>query len=349
MSDLPKEVKCVVWDLDNTIWDGVLSEDTEVTLKPGIPEILKTLDERGILHSVASRNNFDDAMKKLEQLMIAHYFLFPQINWSAKSSSIGKIRKDLNIGIDTFVFVDDDAFEREEVSSVHPEVMVVDSRDYRQLLDYPRLNPRFITKDSNRRRLMYVEEQQRRAEEESFEGPTEKFLAQLNMVLSIREAREEDLQRAEELTVRTNQLNATGRTYNYDELFEFMGSENHLLLIAELADKFGSYGKIGLALIEKTASIWYLRLLLMSCRVQSRGVGSVLMAHIMKECQAAGALLHADFKQTERNRMMYITYKFSNFVEIANDGKGNIEFSNDLTHIQPFPPYIDVQIGGGCE
>lgn len=349
MSSSTNEVKCVVWDLDNTIWDGVLLEDHTVTLKPGILEILETLDDRGILHSVASRNNYEDAIEKLAELGIAHYFLFPQINWNAKSSSVGKIQKDLNISIDTFIFVDDDAFEREEVSSVHPEVMVIDARDYRSLLGHPRLNPKFITRDSKRRRLMYLEEQKRRTEEESFKGPAEQFLAKLEMVLSIHEACEADLQRAEELTVRTNQLNATGRTYSYDELFEFMRSQNHLLLVAELIDKFGSYGKIGLALIEKTAATWHLRLLLMSCRVQSRGVGSVLMTHIMNECKAAGALLHADFKQTNRNRMMYITYKFSNFVESANDGKGNIEFSNDLTQIQPFPPYIEVRIGDGGE
>lgn len=349
MSGSLKEAKCVVWDLDNTIWDGVLLEDKDVTLKPGIVEILETLDDRGILHSVASRNNYDDAMEKLSELGISHYFLFPQINWNAKSSSIAHIQKSLNIGIDTFVFVDDDAFEREEVASVHPEVMVVDSRDYLSLVDHPRLNPRFITKDSKRRRLMYLEEQKRRTEEESFKGPEEQFLAQLQMVLSIHEAREDDLQRAEELTVRTNQLNATGRTYSYDELAKFMRSKNHLLLIAELVDKFGSYGKIGLALVEKNADIWHLRLLLMSCRVQSRGVGSVLMSHIMNECKAAGASLHADFKQTDRNRMMYITYKFSNFVEVSNDGAGNIEFSNDLSRIQPFPPYIDVRIGNRGE
>jgi len=207
-----------------------------------------------------------------------------------------------------------------------------------------RLNPRFITKDSQRRRLMYQDDIKRKKEEEEFQGPPEVFMASLNMRFVIHDAVEEDLKRAEELTVRTNQLNATGRTYDYDELNEFRVSDKYKLLICELTDKYGSYGKIGLALVELTEEYWHLRLLLMSCRVMSRGVGTVLMSHIMQECKKDGKKLLADFKHTKRNRMMYVSYKFSNFKEISSDAEGNITFENDLSMIQPFPPYIDVKI-----
>ncbi|HEX9063065.1 MAG TPA: HAD-IIIC family phosphatase, partial [Clostridia bacterium] len=118
-----KKVKCVVWDLDNTIWEGILSEDREVRLKPGIKGIIETLDDRGILQSIASKNDYDDAMKKLREFGLEEYFLYPQISWNSKAESVRKIAESINIGIDTLAFVDDQITEREEVSFSHPEVL----------------------------------------------------------------------------------------------------------------------------------------------------------------------------------------------------------------------------------
>ncbi|WII39464.1 HAD-IIIC family phosphatase [Paenibacillus thiaminolyticus] len=339
-----KEVKCVVWDLDHTMWDGILLESGEVALKPRIREILAELDSRGILHSIASRNDAEHAMSKLREFGVESYFLYPEINWNAKSASIEKICGNLNIGKDTILFIDDQPFERDEVQSVHPEVACIDAADYGKLLEHPRLNPRFITEDSKRRRAMYIEDMQRKQEEEEFTGPQDAFLKSLGMRFVISEAREEDLKRAEELTVRTNQLNATGYTYSYEELDRIRQSPDYMLLVCELTDKYGSYGKIGLALIELKENCWHLKLLLMSCRVMSRGVGTVMLTHIMQQAKMEGKTLLADFKQTDRNKMMYVTYRFANFVEVSNDGQGNILFKNELNQIQPFPPYIEVKV-----
>jgi len=339
-----KEIKCVVWDLDETLWHGVLTEDTGVELKPGIVEILETLDKRGILHSIASKNNFDDAMARLKAFNIDHLFLYPEINWGPKSESIDRIQKNLNFAIDTFLFIDDQPFERDEVRSVHEQVLTVDALDYEELTDLACCNPRFITEDSNRRRKMYMDDISRKVEEESFNGPSEAFLASLDMEFVISEAKEEDLKRAEELTVRTNQLNATGKTYDYDELNHFRASEDHLLLVCELTDRYGSYGKIGLALIEKSDSTWHLKLLLMSCRVMARGVGTVLMSYILQAAKKAGVRFLADFKKTDRNRMMYVSYKFANFTEVETGEDGFIVFENDLSVIQKFPPYITIEV-----
>lgn len=339
-----KEIKCVVWDLDNTLWGGVLTESDQVTIKPGIVEIIKTLDSRGILHSIASKNNHEDAMRKVKELGLEEYFLYPEINWNAKSTSIGKIQQNLNIGMDTILFIDDQPFEREEVQSVHSDLLCMDAADYEGLITHPQLNPKYITEDSKRRRLMYLEDMARKQEEDTFEGPKEEFLATLQMHFVISEAREEDLQRAEELTVRTNQLNATGRTFGYDELNAFRQSPHHQLLVCELTDKYGSYGKIGLALVEMQEDHWHLQLLLMSCRVMSRGVGTVLMSYILSEAKQANVRFLADFVPTDRNRMMYITYKFANFKEVETHEDGSVVMENDLTNIQPFPPYIEVVV-----
>lgn len=336
------ETKCVVWDLDGTIWDGVLPEEDAVQLKSGIKEIIQKLDSRGILHSIASKNNFDDAMRKLQEFGLNDYFLYPEISWNAKSVSIKNIHENLNIQMNAIMLVDDDPMERDEVNSEYPEVICIDASEYNTLLSHPSLNPRFITEDSARRRLMYLADVKRKQDASEYQGPKKEFLASLNMQLTISEAKEEDLRRAEELTVRTHQLNTTGRTYSYDELKMFVTSEGHLLLVCEMKDRYGAYGKVGLALIEITEDYFYLRLFLTSCRVMSLGVGTVILSYIIKEAKKAGRKLKADFINTGRNRMMYVTYMFANFRKVESNDSGSIVFENDLSVIQEFPSYIDV-------
>lgn len=339
-----KEVKCVVWDLDNTIWDGTILEDEQVELKSGIKKVIQELDSRGILHSIASKNDYYTAMAKLKQFDLCDYFLYPEIHWGAKSGSIQRIRDNLNFGIDAFLFVDDQGFERDEVKSIHKTIQCADAADYLKLLEWPNLKPRFITTDSAKRREMYATDRMRKQIQDDFRGPEEDFLAALEMEFKIESAKENDLQRAEELTVRTNQLNATGVTYDYDELKAFLDSDKHQLLICELTDRYGTYGKIGLALIEMNEKSWHLKLMLMSCRVISRGVGSVLLSYIMKSAKTAGKELFADFRKTGKNKMMHVTYKFSNFQTVADKGDGITLYKNDLTQIQEYPSYINLRI-----
>ncbi len=335
-------VKCVVWDLDNTLWDGVLLEDPHVELKPEVVEVVRTLDERGILHSIASRNDHALAMETIRRFGLAEYFLHPQINWNPKSASIQGIAKNLCLALDTFAFVDDQPFKRAEVLFAHPKVLCIDAADISGISAMPRMHPRFVTEESKARRLLYLSDERRQEAEREFTGTNEDFLACLNMEFSISKVGDQDLVRAEELTVRTHQLNTTGYTYSYEELDELRHSPDHLLLIAGLDDNFGSYGKIGLALVELGPEVWTIKLLLMSCRVISRGVGAVLLTHIMKLAKAAGVKLRAEFVSNDRNRMMYITYKFAGFREIESEGKA-VVLESDLSRVQEFPAYIRVR------
>jgi FkbH-like protein len=338
-----QSIKCVVWDLDNTVWDGILLEDTEVTLRPHVVHLLKTLDERGILHSIASRNDHGTAMAKLRDFGIEEYFLYPQINWNSKASSVAQIAEDINIGLDTIAFIDDQPFEREEVAFTHGKVLCIDSAELDDLLDRPELNPRFITQDSKVRRRMYMADIRRNREEAEFVGPTEEFLSTLGMIFTIAPARGEDLKRAEELTVRTHQLNTTGYTYSYEELDAFSSSPRHKLLISSLEDRHGTYGKIGLTLIECDPDVWTVKLLLMSCRVMSKGVGMIMIHHVLRMAKEAGVKLRAEFLSTDRNRQMLITYRFAGFKEVAKSGDVAI-MENDFSAIQPPPPYVDLRV-----
>ena len=338
-----QSIKCVVWDLDNTLWEGILLEDDNVIVRDGVVETIQELDRRGILNSIASRNDYDTAVQKVEALGLSEYFLYPEINWNSKSDSLGAIAKSLNIGLNTFAFVDDQPFERQEVSFVYPEVLCIDAADVHDLLDIPRMMPRFITPESALRRRMYQSDIHRNKIEDEFTGPNEEFLATLDMVFKIKPAEESDLQRAEELTMRTHQLNTTGYTYSYDELNELRQSDDHMLLVTSLDDKYGTYGTIGLALIELGEEAWTIKLLLMSCRVMSRGVGTIMMSYIMSRAKKAGARLRSHFISNNRNRMMLVTYRLGGFKEIEKDGDLVI-LENDLQQIQPFPDYVQVQV-----
>lgn len=335
-------VKCLVWDLDNTLWQGTLLEDPSVEIDPAAVTVVRELDRRGILSSIASRNEESLALAKLREHGLDEYFLYPQINWNAKDVSVKAVADALNIGIDTIAFVDDQPFDREEVAFSLPEVRCYSTDELGTLLDLPDFNPPFVTPESAKRRSMYLADAARSQEEAGFSGPKEEFLASLGMRFTISAAGEDDLQRAEELTVRTNQLNTTGRTYSYDELKAFSESPSHLLLVAELEDKHGTYGKIGLALVEKGAQAWTLKLLLMSCRVMSRGVGTVMLNHVMRSAQAAGARLVAELLPNDRNRMMLITLRLGGFAEVGRDD--DLILLESKGAAPPPPDYLDLVI-----
>lgn len=335
------KVKCVVWDLDNTIWNGTLLEDDKVILNPEAKKVIMELDKRGILQSISSKNNYDDAKKKLEEIGMWDYFIYPEINWNAKSESIKAIAKSINISIDTLAFVDDQDFELDEVRYSCPEVLCIKADQINEMLDMEPLKPKFITEDSKIRRLLYQSDIKRNSDEQEFVGTKEEFLSKLNMVMSIRPAVEEDLKRVEELTVRTHQLNSTGYIYSYDELKSFIDNPQYELLVMQLDDIYGTYGKIGIVLIEKQEEYWELKLLLMSCRVMSKGVGTVALNYVVNMARKNGVKLYAQFVQSDRNRIMYVSYKFNGFSE-KEKHDSLIILEADLSYERKIPDYVKV-------
>ncbi|MGB8452853.1 MAG: HAD-IIIC family phosphatase [Anaerocolumna sp.] len=315
-----QKIKLIIWDLDNTIWNGTLTEDNVTELNDKVKDTILEMDKRGILMSIASKNNFKQAWEKIEEFQLTEYFIYPAINWNPKSSNIKDIIKSVNIGIDTVAFVDDQAFERDEVRSELSEILCIDGKDIPRIIDMPEFMPNFITDDSKLRRQMYQSDIKRNKDEDEYIGPKEEFLASLNMELTLKHAEVTDLQRAEELTVRTHQLNSTGYTYSYDELKNFVGSDSHKLLIGGLIDKYGTYGKIALVLLTCTGEKWILDLLLTSCRVMSRGIGTVILNLIIEQAMKSGADLYAEFVPTDKNRIMLVTYKLAGFIEAGKDG-----------------------------
>ncbi len=317
MSD--KKIKCVIFDLDNTLWDGTLSEGDEVKLKDGVRDMLDALDRRGILMSIASKNNFDDCEKKLREFEIFDYFLVPQISWNPKSEAVSEISTLLNLSTKEFAFVDDRENERDEVKFAHPDISIYDESVIPALLTFDEFSPRFITEDSALRRRLYQNDLKRQKDEKEFHGTSEEFLRTLNMKLTIKPVSVGDLERVEELTRRTHQLNSTGRSFSYEQLCALIHDPNYIFLIVSLENKYGDCGKIGLALVEKGEKALTIKLLIMSCRVMTLGIGSAILIYLMNMAEREKCDLYADFVFTDRNRVMYITYKMLGFEDESDD------------------------------
>ena len=341
MADKPAQIKCVIWDLDGTVWAGTLSEGGAGELRPGVLDTIRELDRRGIIQSVASKNDGPSAIKQLAASGIAHYFLCPQISWGPKSAAVHTILTTLNLKPEAVAFVDDNPFERDEVRFAYPKVRTYGAEQAAQLPQLPEFAVRFITQDSANRRKMYQADLNRQAAEQEFQGSAEEFLGTLNMRMGISRVTEADLRRVEELTVRTHQLNSTGYTYSYEELLALSQSPEHIFCICGLHDNYGDSGKVGLLLLEDQGEVLRLKLLIVSCRVMTRGIGSALLAYATQIALAQGKRLQAEFFETEHNRIMYITYKLAGFDEISADGN-NILLEYAGQEPIPFPPYLAV-------
>ncbi|MEU2791088.1 HAD-IIIC family phosphatase [Streptomyces sp. NPDC007100] len=305
-------VKCLVWDLDNTLWQGVLLENDDLVLRPGVLETLRALDERGILQSVASRNEYDDAWARLEALGVAEYFVLPHIGWGRKSDAVRAVAEQLNFAQNTIAFIDDQHTERAEVAYHLPDVRCYDAPEAAALPDLADFTPT-VTGDARRRRAMYQEKFRREAAQSEFTGPDEDFLRSLEMRMRIARADENDLARVEELTLRTSQMNATGVHYSDADLRALLTDPDHEVLVTTVEDRFGSHGAVGVALLERQRDSWRLKLLATSCRVVNFGIGTHLLRWIADRAARAGVHLEADFRRTERNRIMEVAYRFAGF------------------------------------
>jgi FkbH-like protein len=275
------KVKCVVWDLDNTVWRGTLVEDgfDALEIRPQVVEIIQTLDARGILQSVASKNDAREASAVLEQSGLAEFMLYPQISWEPKSQAIGAIAQALDIGVDTLMFVDDQPFERAEVQAAHPSVRVVDAEHLVGLLDRTELNVP-VTAEGRRRRLMYREESQRREILAQAPSDFDAFLRSCQIVLRLAPVSADNQERVYELAQRTNQLNYSGERLERSDIAALVRGDSPLTgVVMGASDRFGDYGIIGFVTIDWAS--FTITNFFMSCRVQRKKLENAFFAKLL--------------------------------------------------------------------
>lgn len=299
MPRLVPGVKCVVFDLDNTLWDGVLVEGC-ITLRPGIENLFRALDERGILISVVSKNDADEAIAKMESLGLSQYIVYPVINWSQKSENIKFLAKKLNIATDTLLFVDDNAFEREEVASVLPEVETLADTELDNLLVHPRLAGGQTTESKSRRR-MYQQQIEREEAVEAFGDDFIEFLRQCRIELELGPANESNRDRVIELLQRTNQLNFSGRKYSREKIGQLLDDDSLQKHVIRCRDKFGDYGIVGFSLTHSLGNEVTVEDFMLSCRVQGKLIEQAFFNYLVKSTINESGLLKVNFVAREKN------------------------------------------------
>lgn len=299
-----KKVKCVAWDLDNTVWDGILGEDgiDGVTLRPHIAELIRRFDERGILNTVCSKNDEALAKTALEKFGLWDYFLYPKINWKPKSGNLVEIAKLLNINIDTFAFVDDSAFERAEVELTLGCVRVYADSEAESLPSRPEFDVP-VTADSKKRRAFYMAEAQRKdAFTESDSGDYKAFILSCGFVIDVALCKtKEDIYRCHELLMRTNQLNASTNRIPADEFRAIAAAPDRLVLRVKCGDRYGEYGTVGCLILDTRGEQLLCTDFVISCRVAKKKVESAVIMFLM---QKHGKSMDIVYRPSERNHVL---------------------------------------------
>lgn len=315
------KVKCVVWDLDNTLWEGVIGDDGPENVRPNENAIgvIRKLDERGIIQSVASKNTYEIAWAKIEQLGLADYFLYPAIHWGPKSESLQKIAAELNINVDTVALIDDSPFERGETLAALPQVRTYDACDIEKLLSADEFDLP-VTNTGRNRRLSYLSEARRKQVAASWSNDIEGFLRSCEMVLRIGFPKESHKTRCLELIQRTNQLNLSGRRFSVEEFDKLLKTKTLECYVLACSDKYGDYGLVGFVSIDVQTSKPVIRDVVLSCRIAQKKVEETFLYWYCRKVQQRGVgCLRALLVWTERNAPLRDVFAKLPFREVSKN------------------------------
>ena len=358
--------KCIVLDLDNTLWGGVLGDDGPHNIKLGddypgnvfkdFQAALLGLRSRGFLLTIASKNDQQTVLDLLdthpEMLLKREHFAAIRANWESKCESLRAIATELNIGLDSLVFVDDNLVERAAVRAELPMVHVVelpiDPLGYSQALaDVPALDrPRLLDEDRRRAEMYQGEAHRNRVQQQA--GTVEEFLQGLEMTAEVGLCDLHTLDRVHQLVQKTNQFNLTTRRYGIDEMRQFMESPRAAVAWLRLADCYGDSGLVCVGIARAMDDdTWEIDTLLMSCRVMGRQVEHAFLAYLAEIARDEGARrLRGIFRPTAKNGPVKDFYAAHGFSELSEkpssaDSGGEIIYEIDLaTRALPWPAVI---------
>jgi len=341
-------IKCVIWDLDETIFDGTISEDKELRVRAGVVQILELLHRCGIVPSIASRNEPIPALRWLAEAGIRDYFVYPQISWGAKSQSVGRILADLHFRPDDVLFVDDQEFERDGVKASFPTIHTVNGRNLAEVVELVEESRRSTGLDGCSRIDMYRHEERRLADRETFRGNGAEFLTSCSIEVSIRKALCQDFARLSELMGRTNQVNSGKVLLDEKRFRELRAQIPPCLFVSTVSDRYGTYGQSGLLICEPEAGdTLVIRSLVVSCRLLGKGIAQVLLAVAGALASLTGrAELILRYVPTEFNRQMQLLFVMNGFSRVA-EREGVITFRRYLRQGPiALPPWLRVECPG---
>jgi len=339
MARLGKIKKCIAVDLDNTLWGGIIGEDGYDGIKLGedgvglafaeFQEELLNLYRKGVLIAICSKNNPEDALQVIRNhpgmRLREDHFAALRINWEDKGSNLQAIAEELNIGLDSLVFIDDNPVERSWVRQSTPEVIVpewpADPVDYKAALlgvgarYFPKLG---ITAEDRKRGEVYQAQAARRQLAAS-RSNLEEFYHALEMRVRIGRANAFTFPRIAQLTQKTNQFNLTTRRYTESEIRAAADDERTEVFWLDLNDRFGASGVVGVLILkEQVPGEWLIDTFLLSCRVMGRTVENAFLAAVVQETGASR--LVGEYAPTAKNAPVKDVYQRLGFAHLRDEG-----------------------------
>jgi len=341
---LGKNKKCLVLDLDNTLWGGIIGDDGMENIEIGhetptaeaytaFQQYVLGLKARGVILAVCSKNEEDVAKTGFDHpdsVLHVDDFVSFRANWEPKNRNIQAIAEEINIGTDSLVFIDDNPAERQIVRDTMPEVAVpevdpVDVFSYiRAIEGAGYFEPVTISEDDRKRNASYMENKQRRELAGAMESYDD-FLKSLQMEAEIAPFRPMYFDRIAQLTNKSNQFNLTTRRYTRADIEQMANEPQYITLYGRLTDKFGDNGLVSVVIGEKMGDALHIHLWLMSCRVLKRGMEQ-MMLDVLAECAAADGCkeLIGYYYKTAKNKMVADLYATFGFEKITQEGDDTV-------------------------
>jgi FkbH-like protein len=341
--------KVLILDLDNTIWGGIvgetgplgvaLSEDGAGRCYRDFQRSLKAATRIGILLAIASKNNEADVLEVFSKndMMILRQedFAAVRVNWRPKAENIAEIAAQLNLGTDSFVFIDDNPVERAAVKKFLPEVAVPDfpaqpeqlSTWFTQEIAQTYFGKYVISDEDAAKTQQYRANEARHKLATSFDLDT--YLAELGIQCAIHVDPAERVNRAAQMTQKTNQFNLTTRRYEVTDLSRFVESHEHAVLMLDYKDRFGDEGSVSLAIVDLAEG--RIDTFLSSCRVIGRKVEAQLLDKVVELCRFRGhRKITGEFIPTRKNHIAADFYGSHGFVPVTTSPDGRITFEMDI-------------------
>lgn len=326
-------VKAIAVDCDNTLWKGIVGEDGYLGIKIGrteqaIQKFLIGQYNDGVLICLSSKNNENDVFevfdKNEEMLLKREHIAFHRINWLPKSQNLISLSKEINIGIDSFVLIDDSSAECDEVRSNLPQVLTIQKPEIDFKADFLRNSWIFdklkVTEEDKIRTLRYREESVR-AKYRTTVSSFSDFIEGLQIGTDIDPFLENDIPRISQLTFRTNQFNITTIRRDESEIKQLSASPDYDCIQVRVADRFGDYGLTGIIIANKKDG-YVVDSFLLSCRILGKGVEHKLVRYLGQKAQENGSgNLVIPFKKTAKNTPaeMFLDQNFSKYKKVSGD------------------------------
>lgn len=326
--------KCLVLDLDNTLWKGIVGEENIILSNEGEGAVfqefqrkIKQLKDFGILLAINSKNNYEDALKGLNHpssILKADDFILIKANWDNKNQNIYSIAQELNIGEDSLVFIDDNPVERDLVRTTtkanvpdFPSDIYTLNHWFIKDVVYKYFYKLTINSEDIAKQEQYIAKIKR--DEIAKTMDYKSFLESLNIKLTFYINDETHIQRYAQLTQKTNQFNLTTKRYTIQDIQSFINDEHYLVIGVEYEDKYAKEGIIGLAIVKKNTNEAYIDTLLLSCRVLKREVEHQLITEIIKHLPICKKII-GEYIQTPKNELAKEVYCNLGFTPI-NESK----------------------------